>query len=536
METSSLLKAIERSLRHRSRKPFVSMDRAYCIAPRSPNLSKRSRSIKVQNEPADRKSSRPRSGEIVDWPESSSTSIASSVSPKRGSLYEEDVAISRRNAKHYAIEVREPTLRDLRDHRLSGYYRGDAPEERSEPNEGSSIGIENDINSGNPETSDVEILAKIPWDYDSDDELLDGSHEAMKAAFRNVQSTSMEQEDVSDDGDASSEPGSVFSLKSLASSATNISKGSGFSPVQIATATLELLSIFQDDEVLQPLYTAAIHGRIGPRRFKKKFRRLLKTYSENLKEEATESLDLLAARLVAYRANHVAEAITEKYQTSLAPTLDDEENLQTRVKNDSLSKDTEQEEDDHDEDEDQEDVGVDESVFEKLTDIRAFLVGSAALSQLRTSLQHFVFPPRVATKQSSTEVSKSKLEVELELLGLSQSLLEIVLATPRSNLRVCSTNNTSVLNRTKAAAEDYTRLEWDWWPLSPRIPDIEPGQSRLEWTVRRPLQHEVTSRRLTATVWRSFAVSMHYFIRGRKARGYPAFNARTPKILLLLPP
>jgi hypothetical protein len=31
--------------------------------------------------------------------------------------------MQRRNAKHYAVEVREPSARDLRDHRSSGYYR-----------------------------------------------------------------------------------------------------------------------------------------------------------------------------------------------------------------------------------------------------------------------------------------------------------------------------------------------------------------------------------------------------------------------------
>jgi hypothetical protein len=37
-------------------------------------------------------------------------------------LYEEDLAKKRRSAK-YNVEVREPSARDLREHRLSGYYR-----------------------------------------------------------------------------------------------------------------------------------------------------------------------------------------------------------------------------------------------------------------------------------------------------------------------------------------------------------------------------------------------------------------------------
>jgi hypothetical protein len=130
-QVRSLLKAIERSLRHRSRAPFVSMDRTYYVAARMPV---RSRSVKVDQEIKHK--SRPRSGEIVDWP-SSPASPASPASPKaqkatvevdnasskRGSLYEQDLELQRRNAKNYKIEVREPSPRDRREHRLSGYYR-----------------------------------------------------------------------------------------------------------------------------------------------------------------------------------------------------------------------------------------------------------------------------------------------------------------------------------------------------------------------------------------------------------------------------
>jgi hypothetical protein len=138
VEVSSLLKAIERSLRHRQRRAFVSMDRSYYVAPRTPSAGavkpvspvKRHASVKVSQDPKTKtKSSRPRSGEIVDWPASQPKAkrvlaeISNTANTKRGSLYEEDLAMQRRNAKHYAVEVREPSARDLRDHRSSGYYR-----------------------------------------------------------------------------------------------------------------------------------------------------------------------------------------------------------------------------------------------------------------------------------------------------------------------------------------------------------------------------------------------------------------------------
>lgn len=122
IQVRSLLKAIERSLRHRSRVPFVSMDRTYYVAARMPV---RSHSIKIDQEIKHK--SRPRSGEIVDWPASPKTQKVTlevdSPSSKRGSLYEQDLELQRRNARNYKIEVREPSPSDRREHRLSGYYR-----------------------------------------------------------------------------------------------------------------------------------------------------------------------------------------------------------------------------------------------------------------------------------------------------------------------------------------------------------------------------------------------------------------------------
>jgi hypothetical protein len=131
-EVRGLLRAIERSLRHRTRTPFVSMDRTYYVSTRAP-MPDRTRSVKLEQ--AARKP-RPKSGEIVDWPDRESvikpvarpvtkvtTEINSSVDNKRGSLYQSDLAELKRNAQKYKVEVREPSSYDRRERRSSGYYR-----------------------------------------------------------------------------------------------------------------------------------------------------------------------------------------------------------------------------------------------------------------------------------------------------------------------------------------------------------------------------------------------------------------------------
>ncbi|KAF2870277.1 hypothetical protein BDV95DRAFT_608276 [Massariosphaeria phaeospora] len=123
-EVRGLLKAIERSIRYRSRTPFVSMDRTYHVAARVPAVQRKP-SVKVEQSAKSKPKPRPRCGEIVDWaasPQEVVTEVNSSVN-KRGSLYEQDQATQRRNAKNYRVEVREPSRRDLQEHRLSGYYR-----------------------------------------------------------------------------------------------------------------------------------------------------------------------------------------------------------------------------------------------------------------------------------------------------------------------------------------------------------------------------------------------------------------------------
>ena len=228
VEVCSLLKAVERSIRHRSRKPFVPMDRSYYVAPgtASTGPTARAKGMEVEVLPMLRKRSRPRSTEIVDWPQSEK------AVPK-------DVVLQ----------------------------------------------------------SSSSMLASIDTDVETQDSVDEKGTTTHSNTYDPGFSVELDHDD--DVSVTSSDEGSVFSIVSLASSATDLSKGSGYSPVQIATATRELVSIFRDDEFLHPLYTNAINGVIGPRKLVKAFRRMLSTFVDRLKDEAQDRLDFLAARLVA---------------------------------------------------------------------------------------------------------------------------------------------------------------------------------------------------------------------------------------------
>lgn len=175
----------------------------------------------------------------------------------------------------------------------------------------------------------------------------------------------------------SSYAASIFSVQSLASSATGLSKGSGYSAKQIATATKELVAIFQGDEVLVPLYMSAVEDpSIGPERLERNLRRLFKKYAEHLKVEAKDQLEYLAARLVSLKARFLAQSIVEWFDSG-SP---------------SSSKGRREVKDESSEEDEDEARPFDDTAFEDLDIFREFLVGSDAFQTLRTQLRVFVLP------------------------------------------------------------------------------------------------------------------------------------------------
>jgi hypothetical protein len=171
---------------------------------------------------------------------------------------------------------------------------------------------------------------------------------------------------------------SVFTTSSLASSATDLSRDSGYSAVQIARATKELIRILQDDESLVPLYKRAMGDvMIGPSRVERNLRRILQIYAGYLGDLAGDRLEYLAWRLVRLKAKLVARSIMEKYAAKQP-----ERHTAT----------TSMQEQEQSSDEDAEAEAVDGTEFDDLASFRDFLVGSEAFEMLHTQMRCFVLP------------------------------------------------------------------------------------------------------------------------------------------------
>jgi hypothetical protein len=63
-------------------------------------------------------------------------------------------------------------------------------------------------------------------------------------------------------------------------------------------------------------------------------------------------------------------------------------------------------------------------------------------------------------------------------LLLPESLRDIVSST---SVELSNEEDESMLNYMKALVEDYTMLDWNWWPLESRMRPLNPDESRLIW-------------------------------------------------------
>jgi hypothetical protein len=225
--------------------------------------------------------------------------------------------------------------------------------ERGRTSEGTLTLLEEAMHQNLVDTAQFPIGARLQRGYSDDNDDTASMHSGYAASIR-----------------------SIFSQGSFASSTTGFSGNSGFSEIEVATASKELTAIFHEDQVMQPLYKNALENpTIGPDRLQRNLRRLFKVYAENLKDEAADQLEYLAARFVSIKAREIAASIVAKYQCKSAQPQS-----------------VDREQDGNSSDEEADAGSVNEEAFANLVILRTFLAGSVAFELLRTQLQSFVLP------------------------------------------------------------------------------------------------------------------------------------------------
>ena len=121
----------------------------------------------------------------------------------------------------------------------------------------------------------------------------------------------MDEKAIRDD-DQLSMPSS--SRSSVFSSPDGASFGSQSTTDQLLSAEDEIVDLLADDELLKPLYWAAIQNEIiGGDHFEKTFGRCLELCSEELEKEAHEQVQLHVVRLVRTRAAYISRRIRDMH-------------------------------------------------------------------------------------------------------------------------------------------------------------------------------------------------------------------------------
>lgn len=75
------------------------------------------------------------------------------------------------------------------------------------------------------------------------------------------------------------------------------------------------------------------------------------------------------------------------------------------------------------------------------------------------------------------------LRRDLRMLRLPKHLRVILNTVPKSAITLSTENDNSTMNKMKLFFENYTGYHWDWSPLTSPLPNIQPGNVRVEWKV-----------------------------------------------------
>lgn len=264
------------------------------------------------------------------------------------------------------------------------------------------------------------------------------------------------------------------------------SKSGNYRSREEVLAVKELGYFFAELEDLRPLHQELLE-KLGPERFSENYRRVLKVYFLKLQGEAKTAVEKQTALVLRKRFNRYS--IGQKIANSLQNIGKDDSSQLDELSSHQVQKelgkwlakldntgwatplqmmDKQDERDEWDERSERDEI-TDESNDEIENEDRHEDISIASIEQAKAFLR------RGDPFQN--------LVLQLRLLALPSSIRDALDMASRDSIAISSMNDTSFMNRAKAFMEDYTGVEWDWWPLVPRVPDVTRNRFRLQWEV-----------------------------------------------------
>lgn len=305
---------------------------------------------------------------------------------------------------------------------------------------------------------------------------------------------SKSSEGSSQDGDASS----VFSNYS-ASSHTSIGSRN-----EAEARTKILVDLLTKDKLIMNCCQDALrNARFRPGRLQNKLRRLLRKCGTNLKEDKLvdrHDRQILGSFIKYYSrstSNHFCTGLEDGDGVSSLrlDSLPDGRDYQVKVEqylktargrfalsDYSVPATSYESESDSDSEEDEDDIP--ENEFPNLSHFSRVLVGCEAFRRLRHDLLNFVYPSlderikRLAAKFMDPAHLKY---LEYRRYHWARIVVEMRYFVPGTIL-LDHPQREGWVNTVQGAAEAWTGMKWDWWPLKPYIRDLSEHERRLSWT------------------------------------------------------
>jgi hypothetical protein len=248
-----------------------------------------------------------------------------------------------------------------------------------------------------------------------------------------------------------------------------------------ASARRTMVGIFTNSSVLSPLYSKALQ-LMTEKRFISNFEYLLKAFHGSLVASDDSNVARQLAKFLesSQRRSRIARMVVARHVALQSPW--DEGNL-ANLRDQEKQAYTNMED------------WLDRTVVSPTiintpanrsgdTD-KEFKSGNDSNSELNReeNISHFAQYPRlylVVQKLVEGRPFKDMLTGFKELL-LPPGLLKELLPIPRDNITYRTTEETGLLSTVQGFLEEITALEWDWWPLSPRMRPLKPSETRVHW-------------------------------------------------------
>jgi ankyrin repeat protein len=226
----------------------------------------------------------------------------------------------------------------------------------------------------------------------------------------------------------------------------------------------------------------------GKERFVRNYRRLLKGHLLRLRTQITARTRIEDATLRILRSNINRVNIAENVAKALDPEEEEKPKLHDVLQYGPNEKesvvdwmDSAETEVPVTREEDESDDGIDDSEGEEEAVVNSIEAVSNSIESEEES--DFRISSVISDAYDFLKRDLTQFDLDLRMLLLPVSIRDVLETVPRDDVRISHTDDMSFINKLKAFIEDNTAIEWDWWPLTPRLRHLEPGRRRLEWKV-----------------------------------------------------